>query len=162
FSGYLWQGAAGQSVWRIHHSGALTLRVDGQVLFDLSDLQPEGIDEVVVSWSGEALFLEVDYRFSGAEQPGRPMLAIYESGPSGAWRLLPTNRLYPTAPAPALARQDDQRNKLGWLAGGIAAAASALLVALLLLAYRPWRSRNFWLAVGLVLVSLIVRLILLN
>lgn len=162
FSGYLWQGAPGRTTWRIHHNGGVTLKINGETLLDVPITAPEGVDEVGVAWDGAALFLELEYTFQGADQPGRPMLAVYEPIAGGGWRLLPGGRLYPTAPDPAQAAQDQLHSRAGWLAGGVGGTGALLLCTLLLLAYRPWRSRDFWLALLLIAASLGLRLALLN
>jgi len=116
FDGYLWRDSTAQTTWRVVHTGGVRLTLDDRVVFEQTErLTQARVDEVTLSFNGQAVKLQAEYRTDILRQlapfheaptatyvqarGGREvMFAIYERDALGAWRLLPTHQLYTTLP----------------------------------------------------------------
>ena len=162
--GFVWQGGPGATTWRVIHNGGVTVRVDGQTVFQAREHGPLTADEFPVSWPGDWLALEIEYDHDPAAlgiPGGRLLMAVYESAAWG-WALLPTYRLYMASPDPALAAAEAIRQTLTTLA--LAGLLAGLLALGLRRAWRArvWQRREAWIMAALILAALLVRLVVLG
>ncbi len=164
FEAYLWQGAPGQTTWRVVHNGAVTVHVDGKPVFQGEAYGSPPQSEFDVAWDGDWLHLEIAYAWDPAEaadvEGARIEMGLYEPALWG-WKLLAPHRLYPAPPDPAVAaREVTLFHVTNTALVGFLLSAAALL-ALWAWRGRLWQRREAQALAVVVMVALGVRLILL-
>jgi 4-amino-4-deoxy-L-arabinose transferase-like glycosyltransferase len=165
FAGYLWQGAPGETTWRIVHAGNITVRVDDEMVFSAEGAQSRSVAAVPVRWEGAALRLEIEYSTPPAayDMGGVHLeLGVYQRALWGGWELLPTHRLYPADPDPALAAREILIYRLTHIALAAMVFALGLLLSRRLWRGEIWRRREFWIPAILTALALVVRLAVLT
>lgn len=159
--GYVWQGTPGEATWHIVHSGAITVRVDDQIVLHAPERQTHTRQAVRVAWDSASPLIEVEYRvdFSAPYAEQVPTsVALYERGPL-RWHLLPVHRLFTAPPTIHQAAEAEQAATLRLAALSLLAATGSALG--LTACVRVWRRAPPWLWIALFVLALGVRVIVL-
>lgn len=163
YEGIVWQGNPGETTWRIRHNGQIKLLVDGAIVLDEPDPVPLRSDDITVSWQDNwtsiHLMLERDI-LSPQIAGSRPEFGIYEQGIAGRWRLLPSYRLFAQVPATTDVNRAAHLHIATQLTLLVLLASLSSSAMIVLFAHRLWTYKSTWIILGLVITSLIVRLIL--
>lgn len=163
-TGILWQGEPGETIWRIVHSGAITVRVDGETVYEAPPPETLVEVEVPIAWTGDSVTLELVFEHDPEpleDNSRRLLFAVYEPA-SWGWWLLPTHRLYPDVPDAAVASAELTIYTITTLA--LVGLILGLLAQVATWAWRTrvWQRREAWIVLALMLLALVVRLVVLG
>lgn len=164
FNGIVWQGGPGQTTWRVIHTGNIEVRVNEEIVLEVSGESERIADDIAVNWEGDWLHLAVTYDYGADlyEAPDKQVeMGIYQRAPWGGWTLLPTHRLYPEPPDPELAQREiGLYTIISFAYLGIGLGLGSLLVVWLWGKRALWNSRETWIIVAIILAAFLVRYIL--
>lgn len=166
FEGYLWQGTAGSTRWHITHTGGLQIWLDGAQILNLPEKRPNETITLDVSWQSAApqilIEKQVDINTPRDDYALTTDFAIYEENAFGMQALLPTQRMYATPPDAATANRALLQAQATTILKVLLVASALASGILWLLEKRIWRVRGAWLIMGLLLLTLLLRLILMS
>ncbi|GAB4516389.1 MAG: hypothetical protein OHK0046_21710 [Anaerolineae bacterium] len=157
FEGVVWQGKPGTTTWRIIHTGGAAVRVNGETVFQAEAVTPLSRVDVPIQWDEDFLRLEIDYERDILDPTTRLDFGIYEQDALGRWRVLPSDKLFPSVPESSLAQRSAALHRLTLITLAALGIFGLLLVMPVL--WRLRRDHQAWLIGGVILLAAMVRLV---